>query len=281
MSDVVSLEDNSFSLDDHIPQSLTKEESQNIRISVKEKCTKIEKMRMEIAEDLYIIKTQELYYDWQYESFEDYVEKELPIKKRQAQYYVSVFGTLVYKYNIPKDFLFKIGISKCKILASNIGNCEDQDKILTDVETNSVDFLRGKYKKDSDDEPLLESKTQLLNNSDVIDVEIEREPVFDSKESFLDKEEVRPKKETVPVMDEDSDEDMTDPDWDNVKSNIEKDMLGENKEKDMTLKLSFVSEEQFDLVERAILLNKDILDTESQEVSLAGICKFFIEKYGE
>lgn len=94
-----------------------------------------EKAKIVLAEMLNTIYHEEYYNTWGYDSFMDYVEKELEFQYRQAMYLVEIWDALVNKRGIPVDVMRKSTWSKLKEVVRSCKVEEvETDDIITLIE---------------------------------------------------------------------------------------------------------------------------------------------------
>ena len=118
--------------DDYIPPEASEEEKSEVLRRIKTLFKTVAKSYIQICEDLFFIRKGKYYLKAGYPSFKQYVENELHIDLRQAQYYISTYTTLIFQYSVPKDFLQQIGITKARALVSVITE-ENRDLMIKEA----------------------------------------------------------------------------------------------------------------------------------------------------
>lgn len=115
-----------------------------------------DRLKLVQGELLYEVKNNEYFKDWKktvdgdempFDSFEDYAENELNIKRRQAFYLIDIYETFVVKLALPKEVLNDMEWSKAKELTKIIDK-DNADEVLNEVKSMSVretiEFAREK-----------------------------------------------------------------------------------------------------------------------------------------
>jgi len=112
-----------------------------------------------MGEMLYEISVNKYWKDWDFRSFEEYLESECEVSRRTAFYYISVYRTFVIELGIPADEMRELEWSKAKEIVSLVD--KDNWKDLLDlVATMSVaevkDYVAKTRKSDSSKPPRVE-----------------------------------------------------------------------------------------------------------------------------
>jgi len=94
-----------------------------------------------LAEKLYFCQQKELYKELGYETFEEYIAiPELGFKRAWVYELLRIYRVYIEKYNIDKDILKKIGVTKLALLTSVVDD-NNYDDWLSKANTLSVSDL--------------------------------------------------------------------------------------------------------------------------------------------
>jgi len=99
----------------------------SIRVQIREQLRGYEKHCMRMAKLLSQVKRQELYFEWGFPSFDEYVKADLGFEVRRAYYHIAIWKTFGEKFNIPENRIQQVGWVKAGYLASL-----DRVGVLTD-----------------------------------------------------------------------------------------------------------------------------------------------------
>lgn len=127
---------------------------------------------VEICKDLKSMRDERLYTELGYDSFEDYAEKAVGIKQRQAYSYISAYERLGPTYMEENSSL---GITKLALI-SQISSYERDDFLEeVDVENSSVRELKEKVEEYKKQNEQLTFQLQEMENTPVDETEKDRE----------------------------------------------------------------------------------------------------------
>lgn len=127
---------------------------------------------VEICKDLKSMRDERLYTELGYDSFEDYAEKAVGIKQRQAYSYISAYEKLGPTYMEENSSL---GITKLALI-SQISSYERDDFLEeVDVENSSVRELKEKVEEYKKQNEQLTFQIQEMENTPVDETEKDRE----------------------------------------------------------------------------------------------------------
>lgn len=127
---------------------------------------------VEICKDLKSMRDERLYTELGYDSFEDYAEKAVGIKQRQAYSYISAYEKLGATYMEENSSL---GITKLALI-SQISSYERDDFLKdVDVENSSVRELKEKVEEYKKQNEQLAFQIQEMENAPVDETEKDRE----------------------------------------------------------------------------------------------------------
>ena len=135
-----------------------------------------------IGRDLRAMKSEELYEELGYDSFESYAEKEFQLKRRQAYTYISVFEKI--GQNELMQSTAQLGITKLSLLTTV--NAEDRAEILSEhdvagMTTKELEKLLEDYKQQGEQLSLLEEKLE-----DMESVRMDTTALIDKTEELED-----------------------------------------------------------------------------------------------
>ncbi len=134
-----------------------------IRQLIKEKVRHIESCFVELAKLLTFVKERELYKEWGYDTFADYVEMDLSLPKHKAQYLLG-FCSAMKKLSLTDQDIKELGLEKVKTLAS-LADKVDQNKIeqlKLEAKTQPVSIVERKVRKLKNTLPEVDIKTEEL-----------------------------------------------------------------------------------------------------------------------
>ncbi|MBQ8961639.1 MAG: DUF3102 domain-containing protein [Ruminococcus sp.] len=114
-----------------------------------------------IGRDLRTMKVEELYVELDYETFEEYAEKEFSLKRRQAYTYISVYEKLGQNELVQSTA--QLGITKLALLTTV--DAEDRAEILekhdvAGMTTKELEKLLADYKQQGEQLSMLEEKVE-------------------------------------------------------------------------------------------------------------------------
>lgn len=167
---------------------------------------------VEICKDLKSMRDERLYAELGYDSFEDYAEKAVGIKQRQAYSYISAYEKLGPTYMEENSSL---GITKLALI-SQISSYERDDFLEeVDVENSSVRELKEKVEEYKRQNEQLTFQIQEMENAPVDETEKDRQidelkeqiaQLLEKKENpspMQDSEEVETLKEQIKQLEQD------------------------------------------------------------------------------
>jgi hypothetical protein len=129
---------------------ITKTNASAIRKTVLGLKDKMEHLYIEFAEQLYLVvhstvKGTSLWETWGYDSFEDYAQQELGMKRAKAYYFMQIWKQLHINAGIPKKKLAELNWSKAKELSplvkQGVLTEENRDEWIHKAKTTSVSKL--------------------------------------------------------------------------------------------------------------------------------------------
>ena len=94
-----------------------------------------------MGEMLYEISVNKYWRDWDYRSFEEYLESECEVSRRTAFYYISVYRTFVIELGIPADEMRELEWSKAKEIV-NLVDKDNWKEVIDLVATMSVSEVK-------------------------------------------------------------------------------------------------------------------------------------------
>jgi hypothetical protein len=303
-NEVITVEPELWLPDDYVPPKLSNQDLCKLRDRVKETDRKLSRINVDFYEDLFQIRLGEYYIDWGYRSFEQYVNSELTMSLRQIQFYIKVYHKLVYEFNLTKEWLTQIGITKAKVVASCITK-ENMNKLLEDASLLRTHQLIDIYKGDVDEETqerqsLLTHATnslKSLSNSELKEFDVKKIKKETESEKSSSKEvkyeksplkEVKFEKSTPKEKEEEiydiPEESLNDEEDFDDEEEIEEDADSEEEESDgdfLYFDVSSLDEEKRFTIEQAISIAMEMYKIDSKEEGLFKVAEVFMNKYHE
>lgn len=113
-----------------IMKAPTKKEIVSLRERAKELVREIDRCQIELAEILYKVKYHQLWKQWGYKSFNDYVNRELSLRTGKSFYLIQIYQKLIIDAKVKKEEIKEIGWSKVKEIAPIITENNKQELLL-------------------------------------------------------------------------------------------------------------------------------------------------------
>lgn len=142
-NEIVRIDD--WEPDEYIPSIKNDTEKKEILSRVKSLFSTVAFSYIQICDDLYHIRKEKYYHVLGYSSFKKYVESDLHIDLRQAQYYISTYKKLVFEHKISKEYVQRIGITKARALVSVITE-DNKEEMVNEALNCTVSEFHKKYR---------------------------------------------------------------------------------------------------------------------------------------
>lgn len=131
----------------NVPEKLTEKERQDwVRDYSKKASLAGDRLGLYFGEILYEVKKKEYWKVWKFNSFDEYVEKEINICRRKSYYLIQIYEKFVIELECPLDSLLHIPWNKAKELVSVITK-ENADELLKDLDKKTFDEVKKMKKK--------------------------------------------------------------------------------------------------------------------------------------
>lgn len=235
---------------DEWPTDAVEENEESIlklRKNTKDLCESIDQTYIDIAENLYYIKTRKYFSRYYgFEKFEDYITNDLAldlkIGMRQVYYYINAYSVLVHELGIDITTVGKIGISKSRLIM-NVIDKDNKEDLLEVAKAYSVSNLK-KYIIDT-------YKIDFVEEQTCIDLEEEKQLPAPSIDKMPEVEIVKEKESTTPVTVEEVDYEYNEEKGSSNESlDLDSDVKEQNK--DFSIILTFEDKIEFEFAYKEI-----------------------------
>lgn len=123
----------------------TKQKKKTIREEIKELLREIDEKRYDLYLKVYQVRKEELFINWGFSKFKEWVEEDLGIPYRVGLWYAQI-GEFVVRFDIPRQVVVEISWTKLKEIAK-LESLEDIKELLKKAPSMSFRELEAEVKQ--------------------------------------------------------------------------------------------------------------------------------------
>ncbi len=156
----------------------TKQVKKTIREEIKELLREIDEKKYDLYLKIYQVRKEELFVNWGYSKFKEWVEEDLGIPYRVGLWYAQI-GEFIERFDLPRQVVLQISWTKLKEIAK-LESIEDIKELLKKAPSMSFRELEAEIKQRKEKVGGREEKTTILtlklknDQYDVVMAAIER-----------------------------------------------------------------------------------------------------------